>query len=47
MVKLSRSPYRDGKRSPEWMKLKLTKQDEFVIVRLDRSRRHARSTSDR
>jgi bifunctional non-homologous end joining protein LigD len=31
MVKLSRSPYRDGRRSPEWLKLKLTKQDEFVI----------------
>jgi bifunctional non-homologous end joining protein LigD len=31
MVKLSRSPYRAGRRSPEWMKLKLTKQDEFVI----------------
>jgi bifunctional non-homologous end joining protein LigD len=31
MVKLSRSPYRDGRRSPEWIKLKLTKQDEFVI----------------
>src|SRR5687768_8508569 len=31
MVKLSRSPYRAGRRSPEWIKLKLTKQDEFVI----------------
>jgi bifunctional non-homologous end joining protein LigD len=31
MVKLSRSPYRAGRRSPEWMKLKLTKQDEFVV----------------
>ena len=31
MVKLSRSPYRDGRRSPEWLKLKITKQDEFVI----------------
>ena len=31
MVKLSRSPYRAGRRSPEWLKLKLTKQDEFVI----------------
>jgi bifunctional non-homologous end joining protein LigD len=31
MVKLSRSPYRDGRRSPEWLKLKLTKQDEFVV----------------
>jgi bifunctional non-homologous end joining protein LigD len=31
MVKLSRSPYRSGRRSPEWVKLKLTKQDEFVV----------------
>ena len=31
MVKLSRSPYRAGRRSPEWMKLKLTKQDEFIV----------------
>ena len=31
MVKLSRSPYRAGRRSPEWIKLKLTKQDEFVV----------------
>jgi bifunctional non-homologous end joining protein LigD len=31
MVKLSRSPYRAGRRSPEWLKLKLTKQDEFVV----------------
>ena len=31
MVKLSRSPYRTAKRSPEWLKYKLTKQDEFVI----------------
>ena len=31
MVKLSRSPYRAGRRSPEWLKLKITKQDEFVI----------------
>ena len=31
MVKLSRSPYRTAKRSPEWMKYKLTKQDDFVI----------------
>ena len=31
MVKLSRSPYRTAKRSPEWIKYKLTKQDEFVI----------------
>jgi bifunctional non-homologous end joining protein LigD len=32
MVKLARSPYRTAKRSPEWMKYKLTKQDEFVVV---------------
>ena len=31
LVKLARAPYRTGKRSPEWMKLKLQKQDEFVI----------------
>ena len=31
VVKVARSPYRAGKRSPEWMKLKLQKQDEFVI----------------
>jgi len=31
LVKLARAPYRSGKRSPEWMKLKLLKQDEFVI----------------
>jgi len=31
IVKLARSPYRAGKRSPEWMKLKLQKQDEFVV----------------
>jgi len=31
VVKLARSPYRAGKRSPEWMKLKLQKNDEFVI----------------
>ncbi len=31
IVKLARSPYRTGKRSPEWMKVKLLKQDEFVI----------------
>ena len=43
MVKLARSPYRTAKRSPEWMKYKLNKQDEFVVVRLDRSRRHARA----
>jgi bifunctional non-homologous end joining protein LigD len=32
MVKLSRSPYRTAKRSPEWIKHKLNKQDEFVVV---------------
>ena len=31
IVKLARSPYRAGKRSPEWLKLKLQKNDEFVI----------------
>ena len=31
MVKLARSPYRTAKRSPEWLKLKLNKQDEFVV----------------
>ena len=31
IVKVARSPYRAGKRSPEWMKLKLQKNDEFVI----------------
>ena len=31
MVKLSRSPYRAGRRSPEWIKYKLNKQDEFVV----------------
>jgi bifunctional non-homologous end joining protein LigD len=32
MVKLARSPYRTAKRSPEWVKYKLNKQDEFVVV---------------
>jgi bifunctional non-homologous end joining protein LigD len=32
MVKLARSPYRTAKRSPEWIKHKLTNQDEFVVV---------------
>ena len=31
LVKHARSMYRDGRRSPEWQKLKLTKQDEFVV----------------
>ena len=32
MIKLARSPYRTAKRSPEWLKHKLTRQDEFVVV---------------
>jgi bifunctional non-homologous end joining protein LigD len=31
LVKHARSVYRDGRRSPEWQKLKITKQDEFVV----------------
>jgi bifunctional non-homologous end joining protein LigD len=31
MVKLARSPYRTARRSPEWVKYKLNKQDEFVV----------------
>jgi bifunctional non-homologous end joining protein LigD len=31
VVKHARSVYRDGRRSPDWQKLKLTKQDEFVV----------------
>ena len=31
LVKSARSVYRTGKRSPEWLKFKLSKQDEFVI----------------
>ena len=31
LVKTARSVYRDGRRSPEWQKLKITKQDEFVV----------------
>lgn len=31
MVKLARSPYRTAKRSPEWLKLKLNKEDEFIV----------------
>ena len=31
MVKLARSPYRTAKRSPEWLKFKLNKEDEFVV----------------
>jgi bifunctional non-homologous end joining protein LigD len=32
VVKVAASPYRAGKRTPEWRKLKLLKQDEFVVV---------------
>jgi bifunctional non-homologous end joining protein LigD len=31
LVKRARSTYRDGRRSPDWLKLKITKQDEFVV----------------
>ena len=31
LVKHSRSIYRDGRRTPDWLKLKITKQDEFVV----------------
>lgn len=31
LVKSARSPYRDGRRSPEWRKFKIHKQDEFVV----------------
>ncbi len=31
LVKHARSVYRDGRRSPEWRKLKLQQQDEFII----------------
>ena len=31
LVKHARSLYRDGRRSPEWRKLKIQHQDEFVI----------------
>jgi bifunctional non-homologous end joining protein LigD len=31
LVKHARSVYRDGRRSPDWLKLKLTKQDEFIV----------------
>ena len=31
LVKAARSPYRDGKRSPEWRKMKITNEDEFVV----------------
>jgi bifunctional non-homologous end joining protein LigD len=32
LVKHARSPYREGRRSPEWQKLKITHQDEFVVA---------------
>jgi bifunctional non-homologous end joining protein LigD len=32
LVKRSRSIYQDGRRSAEWQKLKITKQDEFVVA---------------
>lgn len=31
LVKVARSPYRTGKRSPEWRKLKLDKTDDFIV----------------
>ncbi|MGE3276686.1 MAG: DNA ligase D [Vicinamibacterales bacterium] len=31
IVKVARSPYRAGRRSPEWQKLKLQLQDEFIV----------------
>jgi bifunctional non-homologous end joining protein LigD len=31
LVKTARSPYRDGKRTPEWRKLKINNEDEFVV----------------
>ena len=31
LAKLASSPYRAGKRSAEWLKVKLQKQDEFVV----------------
>ncbi|MGE0042324.1 MAG: DNA ligase D [Vicinamibacterales bacterium] len=31
IVKRARAPYRPGKRSPEWQKLKILRQDEFVV----------------
>jgi len=31
LVKQARSPYRTGKRSPEWRKLKIEKSDDFVV----------------
>jgi bifunctional non-homologous end joining protein LigD len=31
LVKYSRSIYREGRRSPDWLKLKIQQQDEFVV----------------
>ena len=31
LVKQARSPYRTGKRSPEWRKLKLEQVDDFIV----------------
>jgi bifunctional non-homologous end joining protein LigD len=31
LVKQARSPYRDGRRSPDWQKLKIVQQDEFLV----------------
>ncbi len=31
VVKAARSPYRDGRRTPEWRKMKITNEDEFVV----------------
>jgi bifunctional non-homologous end joining protein LigD len=31
LVKHARSAYRDGRRTPDWQKMKITKQDEFVV----------------
>ncbi len=31
LVKEARGPYRDGRRSPEWRKLKILQQEEFVV----------------
>ncbi|MGD9906418.1 MAG: DNA ligase D [Vicinamibacterales bacterium] len=32
LVKVADSPYRTGRRSPEWRKLKIQQQDEFVVA---------------
>jgi bifunctional non-homologous end joining protein LigD len=31
LVKHAKSVYRDGRRTPDWLKLKITQQDEFVV----------------